>query len=381
MGAKRGNGEGSIYKRASDGRFCGTISLGHDSRGKPRRKTFYGSSKKEVREKLDEARRLHEAGVRVYGPRQTVGDFLMIWLEQVKRPRVRASTYATYESFVRIHLIPALGRIQLDKLQPQQIQCLLNNQLAAGLAPGTAQYTCALLRMAFAQAVRWGLVARNVATLVDPPRGQPEERPVLNSTQARHLLDVARGQRNAIVYTLALYLGLRRGEVLGLRWQDIDWTRRRLHVRKTLTGVVDDAPVLTDPKTKDSRRTIPIPPSLLAALRLHQATQAGERLEAGGDWQDYDLVIGDELGRPLRGGIFLYRFRQLLKRAELPEIHFHDLRHSCATLLADEGVPPRVIMEILGHTNLRMTTLVYTHALDDGKRSAVDALERLLEAG
>jgi integrase len=378
---KRGNGEGSIYKRASDGRYCGVLSLGYDGRGKPVRKAFYGKTKKEVREKLDQAQQLYDAGVQIAGPRQTVGSFLMVWLDNVMKPRVRYNTYLIYSSFIRMHLIPAIGRHQLDKLQPQHIQQLLNAMLDSGLAPGTVRYANRVLKTALFQAVRWGLLARNVATLVDPPGDHVEERPVLSPEQARTFLQTAAGQPNAIMYSLALYLGLRRGEVRGLRWQDIDWKQSRLHVRKNLIRIVDRVPVLDELKTKGSRRTIPLPPLFLAALRSHQARQADERLKAGGEWHNYDLVICDELGFPVPDGTFVYRFKRNLRQAGLPNIHFHDLRHSCATLLAAEGVPPRVIMEILGHSNLGVTTLVYTHAVDDGKRSAVDALEQLLEAG
>lgn len=377
---KRANGEGSIYQRASDGRFCATISLGYDSRGKPRRKTFYGKSKKEVRDKLKVAQALVEAGVQIGGQRQTVGVFLELWIEKVKKPRVREASYITYKSFLDKHLVPALGRIEISKLQPQQVQQFLSGLLESGLAPGTVQYAHTVLKMALEQAVKWGMVARNVAALVDPPTGRPEERPVLSADEARQFLQTVAGERNAIVYSLALYLGMRRGEILGLRWTDIDWKKQRIQIRKTLLRIDDGAPVFGEPKTKGSRRTLPLPPALLATLRTHQARQAEERIGCT-DWQHHNLVVTDEYGGPIDGTNLLYRFQKYLATAGLPNLHFHDLRHSCATLLADEGVPPRVIMDILGHSNMKITTLTYTHALDDGKQSAVDALERVLDAG
>lgn len=210
--SKRGQGEGSITQRA-DGLWEAKISLGYaagaDGKTRRVRKSFYGRTRKEVADKLAKALRDHQEGLPVAVERQTVGQFLDRWLADVAKPSIRPKTYRSYSLIVRLHLAPALGRHQLAKLSPQHVQTMMNDKLAAGLSPRTVHHIRAVLRQALGQALKWGLVARNVATLVEPPKTQRHDIAFLSPDQARRFLDAVRGDRLEALYSVALALGLR----------------------------------------------------------------------------------------------------------------------------------------------------------------------------
>src|SRR6185295_10333282 len=228
--SKRGQNEGSIYLR-KDGRWTAVINLGYQG-GKLKRKSFYGKTREDVQKSLTKALHDHQQGLPVAMPRQTVKQFLERWLEDCVKPTVRPATYVSYEQQVRVHIAPALGHHQLTKLGPQHIQAYMNEKAKPvpqpgkdkpkpGLSTKTIGYHRSLLVMAIGQALKWGLVVRNVATLVDKPRALKYEIQPITSEQARQFLEVIKGNRLEALFTVALSLGLRRGEALGLRWQDI----------------------------------------------------------------------------------------------------------------------------------------------------------------
>ncbi len=346
MAKKRGPNEGTITRRA-DGRWMGRLSLGYGPDGKRIRKTFYGKTYKEVLEKMNAARRDLDQGLRVATDRQTVAQFLTSWLEDTAKATLRPRTYASYQQVARLYLIPALGKRHLAKLDPQHVQAMLNAMVARGLSPRTAQYARAVLRKALNQALKWGKVPRNVAALVDAPRVEQHDMRALTPDEARRFLDAARGDRLEALYRVAVALGLRQGEILGLRWEDVDLDAGVLQVRKQaqrIGGMVQ----LVDPKTRRSRRTINLPKATIRQLKAHRARQAQERLLAGSRWQDHGLVFPSTIGTPLEARNLVTRFKALLQQAGLPDIRFHDLRHSCASLLIAQGVPARVIMETWG---------------------------------
>ncbi len=370
---KRGQNEGSIYKR-KDGRWEAALTI-PGTGGK--RQRFYGETQREVREKLTAARRALDQGDLPIRERQTVGQFLERWLTDVVKPGVRPRTHQSYAQLVRLHLKPALGHHQLTKLTPQHVQALLNAKLAAGLSPRTVQYLRAVLRRALGQALKWGLVARNVATLFDPPRSVRHENRPLTADEARRFLAAARGDRLEALYAVAVALGLRQGEILGLRWPDIDLDAQVLTVRFAIQRV-DGTWQLVEPKTRRSQRAIAIPPLIIAQLRQHRARQLEERLLAGARWQDWDLVFPSTVGTPIDPRNLTKRYKALLQRAELPAIRFHDLRHSCASLLVAQGLHMRVVMETLGHSQIGLTMNTYAHIMPDLQRQAADLMEGLL---
>jgi integrase len=374
MTGRRGHNEGSIYQRA-DGKWCAAISVGYAD-GKPKRKVIYGKTRKEVAEKLKVALRDQQQGLPVAVERQTVGQFLDRWLTDTIAPNRRPKTYRSYEQMTRCHIAPALGHIQLAKLEPQQVQALLKRKQDEGLSPRTVAYTRAVLRQALNQALKWGLVARNVATLVEPPKVERFEIKPLAPTDANRLLDAARDDRLEALYRVALSLGLRQAEALGLRWEDIDLDKRTLRVSKALQ-VIKGEMQLVEPKTASARRILPLPSALVAALKAHRARQAAERLKMGEAWQDHDLVFCTRVGTPIHPRNLIRSFQALRERAGLPPMRFHDLRHSCLSLLAAQGVPARVAQEIAGHSDLRLTLSVYTHVYDEAKQQVADVMDKL----
>src|SRR5215216_1471394 len=229
---KQGQGEGSIYKR-KDGRWAAVLNLGYQN-GKLRRKSFYGKTRGEVREKLTTALNDVQKGLSIASDRQTLGQFLDRWLTDCVKPSVRPSTYVSYEQQVRVHLSPNLGQIQLSKLNPQHIQAYMNKRLSTGLSPRTVRYHRLILQMALGQALKWSLLPRNVATLIDPPRVEKYEVQPITREQAKAFLLAIEGDRMEPLFTVALALGLRRGEALGLRWSDVDFQTKTLRINQAL---------------------------------------------------------------------------------------------------------------------------------------------------
>lgn len=374
---RRGHDEGSIYQRESDGKWVAAVNLGYGPDGKRKRKVIYGKTRKEVSEKLKIALRDQQQGFPIAVERQTVSQFLDKWLQDSVKPTVRSKTYDSYGQIVRLYIAPALGKIQLAKLSPQQVQAFLNAKLESGLSPRTVQYCHAILRRALGQAYKWAQVPRNVATLVDPPRVRRHEVQPFTPDQARAFLASIQGDRLEALYTVALSLGLRQGEALGLRWSDVDLERGMLTVRMALQRVGGKLQ-LVEPKTERSRRTLRLPQVTLAALKAHRVRQLEERLLAGAQWQDSGLVFTSTIGTPMEPRNAFRRYQEALSRAGLPHFRFHDLRHTAATLLLAQGVHPRVIMEILGHSQISLTMNTYSHVVPALGDEAATRMDRAL---
>jgi integrase len=378
MAKRRGHGEGSIVKRA-DGRYEGRVDLGWQTvngKAKRRSKSVYGKTKSECLEKLRSVQRDVEAGLPVRIERQTVAQYMHHWLEHTVKPNRRPKTYRSYEQIVRIHIVPALGRHQLQKLSAQHLQQLLNQKRESGLSARSVQYIHATLRAALNDAVNMDLVKRNVATQVQTPRAPRHEISPLSPEQARRLLDVAHSHRLGALFSVALALGLRQGEALGLRWQDVnldDGTLRVVNQLQRVEGTLQ----LTPPKSEQSRRTIAVPDAVVTQLRQHRIAQLQERLVAGDEWVDTDHVFTTTIGTPLDDSNVRRIFKQLLKQAGLPAIRYHDLRHSTASLMLAQGVAARVVMETLGHSDIRMTMNTYSHVAPALQREAADRMNTL----
>ena len=370
---RRGNGEGTILKR-SDGRWTAAIVL--DDGG---RKWIYGKTRREVADRLTKIQRDVAEGRSVVNERLTVAQYLNRWLYEVAKQRTRPMTWRGYEHLVRLHILPTLGRIPVAKLSPQHVHSLIAHKIREGhLAPRTIQYMHSVLRAALNQAVRWRMVHYNAAAMVSAPRGTRLEPKVLTPEQARQLLDAARGDRLEALYSVALALGLRQGEALGLKWSDVDLDAGILRVRRAAQRIPHQGTQLVETKTVRSRRTLVMPPVVIAALRSHRARQNLERLAAGERWIDNDLVFASMTGTVSDGPNVTHRFRRLLKKAGLPPMRFDDLRHACASLLLVQGVHPRVVMETLGHSQISLTMNTYSHVLPALQREAADRMEAIL---
>lgn len=372
---KRGQGEGNIYKR-KDGRWAARVSVGYRN-GKRSRRWVYGETREDAAKKLRAVILDHEHGTLLAPGRETVSQFLTRWLEDSAKSKLRPRTYASYAQVVRLHIEPTLGRASVQRLAPQHVQRWLNDMQKAGLSPRTCQYARAILRSALAQALRWGVVSRNVATLVESPRVPKHEIRPLQPEQARALLQAARSHRLGALFTVALALGMRQGEALGLRWDAVDFKAGVLHVRAALQWVGREWQ-LVEPKSERSKRAVALPHVAILALRAHRVQQRKERLLAGRDWQETGLVFTTRTGRPIEPSNLTKEFGRVLKKAALPRVRFHDLRHTAATFLLAQGVDPRTIMETLGHSQISLTLNTYSHVLPTLKRDAAALMNSIL---
>lgn len=385
MSGRRANGEGTIYPR-KDGRYEGAAYV-LTTDGTRRRIRVYGHTREEAAGKLTELMAQHRRGMPAVVNAPTVASYLAYWLPNVAKPRVRPLTYRTYEMFVREHIVPALGKKRLDRLTARDIRTFLaSRSQVASRSPGrrsrplsqrTVFHLHAVLRNALADAVREDLIVRNVAQQVQVSPGHQEEVVPLTVEEARTLLRGARADRLYALYAVALSVGLRRGEALGLRWSDVDLDAGVLQVRQTLqrhSGALHFAP----PKTRRSRRTVPLLPSLAATLREHRERQAEERARAGDAWTDSGLVFTTATGTPIEPNDFSKKFVRMCERAGVRRVRLHDLRHTCASMLLAQGVPPRVVMEVLGHSAIEVTMTIYGHVMVDAQRAALAGMDELL---
>jgi integrase len=376
--SKRGPNEGSIYLR-KDGRWAASIEIGFEN-GIRRRKHYLGRTRREVQEKLNEAVSAKSQGMPVSVKRQTVAQFFNDWLENTKKPSVRQRTYESYESVVRLHIVPAIGHIQLANLTPQDVTRLINKKLQSGQSPTTALYVKRVLGMGLKHAMMWGELGRNVATLVPSPKIEREEVRALSPEETRQFLAVLKGDRTEALFVVATSLGLRLGEVLGLSWDDVDLEGQKLSVRKQLQRIGGKL-VRTEPKTRRSRRTIGLPSIAVDALREHRIRQFEERLIAGERWVDTGLIFTTTIGTPFEQRNVRRHLDQLLDRVGLPHINPHALRHTAASLLLAQGVHPRVIMETLGHSQISTTMNLYAHVMGEVQREAAESMDRILRSG
>lgn len=377
--SRRTRGEGSVFKRKSDARWQANLTLPDG-----KRKSFYGGTKREALAKLDLARAdlLHGLPVRS-DERLTAGAYFPDYLA-AHRLEIRAQSVDTYDSLVRTHVIPRLGRVQLTKLTPGTLERFYADLMrptsegGGGLAASSVGVVHAIMRSGLDRAARHGLVARNVADLVSAPRAPRREIRPLTREQARRLLDAAQGDRLECLLALALHTGMRHGELLALRWEDLDLELAQLRVRRTLARVRGRGLIFNEPKTHASRRRIALASPAISALRAQRTRQLEERLVAGAAWTDGDLVFASPVGTVLEPGAVRRVLRRLLRRAGLPAIRFHDLRHTCATLLLQANVNPKVVSERLGHSSVAMTLDVYSHVLPGMQEDAAEVIAAAL---
>ncbi len=373
---KRGNGEGTISRRKNGGWMAQYYVYTVDGR---KRKTIYGKTRAEVSEKLTEALADRNGGLVFDAGKMTVGEYLDRWLADSARGTVRKSTYDSYKRQLRRYVHPALGHLALKKLTELHVQGLYRSMQDRGLSARTVRYTHAVLRRALKQAVRWKYIPRNPCDDADPPKVQKDEMRPLDREQARRLLDTAAQSgpdggpdRFYALYVLAVHVGMRPGELLALKWEDVDLEAGVLSINRTLSMAGE----FTAPKTAKSRRRIRLTAASIAALKAHRKRQLEERMRLSSLWQDHGLVFPSTVGTPLNHRNLARAFKDLLKRAELPEsTRLYDLRHTCATLLLARNVHPKYVQELLGHASITLTLDTYSHVLpgmDGGAASAMD---------
>lgn len=364
-------GEGTVYQR-KDGRWVCEVTLEDHSR-----KSYYCKTEKEALEKRRLVLNELAQGVLATGPQQTLKQFLEYWIEDVYKPSVRLTTYKNARLLVSKYLIPGFGHFKLQKLTAQHIQSFYAKKLKEGLTPSRIISIHTALHTALEHARRMKLVSMNVSSDVElPRRGKTEKRP-LTPEQAQTLLQKVKENRLEGVLTLALATGMREGELIGLRWSDVDLDKRVLRISRALTYITGHGFVEGEPKTEKGKRSILLPAFVVETLKRHRMGQLEKRLALGVAWVDRDLVFPGDSGDFCVPTTLVRRFHKLLKEAGLPRIRFHDLRHSAATILISMGVPTKVVQELLGHSNISITMDVYGHVLPSMQKDAMDKMDDL----
>ena len=372
---RRGNGEGTISRR-KDGRWEGRYYV--PTEDGPKRKVIYGKTRAEVSEKLTKALSDRANGIVYDNENITIGEYLDVWLKGSVYGSVRQSTYDRDTNLVNNHIKPVLGSLKLKKLNSAHVQNFYRNRLDTGLSASTVHMIHDILRRGLAEAVDWHLTQRNVADVVKPPRPVPKEIVALSTDETRRLLDAAAEDRLEALYVLAVHTGMRQGELLALRWQDVDMENAVVSVRRTLTRSGGKV-AFSEPKTKKSRRSIRLAPQATEALRAHLERQLRDMEILGDRYRDQGLEFTTDTGAPINPSNLRQRsFAPLLKRAGLPHMRFHDLRHTCATLLLSRGVHPKFVQELLGHATIAITLDTYSHVMPSMGDATAKAMEDAL---
>lgn len=374
---RRANGEGTVFQRAN-GRWAAEIFVEEALTGRRIRRTVYGQTPTDVETKLVQLRESADQGVPTTPGGLTVARYLQEWATQIAAPRVRASTLAGYRYHIDRYLAPDLGAKRLGRLSARDVRQYLDRLRNRGVGARTVQYVHATLRAALEDAVREELLAKNVAKLVRVPTPPKSERHPLDVGEVRTLLKSARDHRLHAMFVVFALLGLRRSEVLGLQWGDVDLDQDVLHVRRGLQRVEGELQLLPT-KTARSRRSVPLPPMVARELRAHRERQDAEREALGANWPDLGYVFTTPIGTPIDPRNCTRVVQRQCELAGVRVVRLHDFRHGCVSVLLALGVPPRTTMEIVGHTTLEMTMTVYGHVTLDDKRDAMRRLGDLLD--
>ncbi|MET8544812.1 site-specific integrase [Kitasatospora sp. NPDC004799] len=376
MAKRNPNGAGTVTKR-KDGRYQAAVYVVQPD-GTRARKYVYGKTWEECDQKRLELVQRDRQGIPTPTRSAKLSEWLPYWLEHFVQAQRKKTTAAKYETHLRLYLVPLLGTKSLEGLTPRDVRTFLA-KVTKQASAATARESHKILRSALTAACREELITRNVASLVTPPRVVSRELRPWTLEQTLAFLRAARTDPLYAAFVLAVALGMRRGEIGGLRWSSVDLENRVLRVGRQLQRVRGE---LYEDTTKSSKtRPIPLPTICVVALRWHRMCQAEQRRAAGESWEETGYVFTTRTGRPVEPTNFYRSFRRIATGAKVPVVRMHDARHGCASLLIACGVSPRVVMEILGHSRFGITMEVYTHVTQDTQREALDKVDRLLRRG
>lgn len=363
MAKRRSNGEGTLFFSKSEERWIAEISLPNGKRKRKRAK-----SQKKAQRWLLEMRKQVQDGFISKDENITVGEFLERFLEEAVFHSVKYSTYRSYKHWVHGHTIPSIGHLKLTELNPHHLQSMYSSKLQEGLSKRSVQYIHSIIRRALNYAVQWSLIVRNPTDAVTPPKPQKKEPKTLNSEQAKRFLDSVDTPRWKTIYVIALLLGLRKSEILGLRWQDVDFKNNTISINN-IVYEVDGIIYQGTPKTDSSRRTVAMPNLVVETIREYQKFTKEEE----------GLIFTTSTGRPVSPRNLSRHFYKALERADLPRIRFHDLRHTAATLLLKENVHPKIVQEMLGHSSITLTLDTYSHVIPSMQKEAASKMDEVFK--
>jgi integrase len=368
---KRGNGEGSISHR-SNGRWRAQVYQGNEHRISRDFKT-----KPEAQSWLRQMQGELEWGFDYQGSKTLLKDYLHDWLDNSKMA-LRPKTADGYERIMQKHIIPHLGDIPLKDITPHQIEKFYASLVEAGVGTRTVRMVHSVIHRALERAVFNLMLTRNPSAHATLPRYTHGEMKVLDEIQVNQFLVAAIGSPFVALYHLAVKTGMRQGEILGLRWSDLQWGNGRLYVQRQLQDLRGEGYIFQEPKTRSGRRTIQLGEGTLQALRDHREHQQLQKAFAGSRWQDNDLIFPSKLGTPLDPSNLRLDFNRVLERAGVPKIRFHDLRHTCASLMLNNGIPVIVVSRILGHSKPSITLDIYGHLYNEMQEEASRLMDELV---
>ncbi len=371
MAKKRGQGEGSVFKR-KDGLWVAQITIETG-----RQKSKYFHSQREARDWLKLTQTQIDNGLNLSTANVDLATFLNKWFDAHKLS-VRPNTSALYRQMLNNHVIPSLGKMKLKDIRPDHIQNFYTARMKAGTSVSVIGIIHAVLHLAFDQAMKWGLIGRNPVDAVTKPKRKSKEIKTLDENQARTFLSVAADTRYEAMYWMAITTGMRQGELLGLKWSDLDWRNRQIQVQRQVQLVPGEGYVFSAPKSNAGKRTIVLSGEMIEKLRKHLEFQNTERSFTGDQWKENDLIFASSVGTPMGHRPLTEKFKGFLKQAGLPDMRFHDLRHTAATLMLKQGVHPKIVQERLGHSNITMTLNTYSHVLPSMQEEMADKLDGLL---
>ena len=369
---------GHITQR-SKGTYSIKISIGKDpATGKYKSQWFtVKGSKKDAERRLSELLHQIDTGNYMKPGKTTVADYLQRWLSDYAKPNLSPRSYERYAGIIRKHLIPDFGNIQLSQLRPEHLQKHYSSRLNDGLSARTVRYHHALIHIALQTAVKWGLVSRNVADAVEPPKFKRSQMQTWNEYEVSQFLETAKDSQYYALFYTALFTGMRRSELLALRWQDIDFIYSQIYVCRSLHHLKDGSYVFTQPKSERSRRTIALPPSAFLVLNEYREAREAEHLLLDTPLDDSELAFSN-LGKPLRPNTVTYAWARIATRAGVKVIRLHDARHTHASLMLKQGIHPKIVQERLGHASISMTLDTYSHVAPGLQEAAAVRFDEIL---
>lgn len=367
-------GEGTVYFEQSRAKWVAELNLG----GERFRRRYH--TKQAAEEGLMAMRKQHQRGIDLHGATVTLADWLEYWIEHIVAPKQKAKTAASYRQICRLYIIPYVGKKRLMQLTTMDIQTFLN-QLRKKVSESTVHNAYLRLHTALAVAVKQKQLPDNPARDVEKPTAVSRAISPLTLEQCYRLLETVEGHRLAPLYQTALVTGMRQGELLGLRWSDIDFAQQAIHVRNQIQYVSGQM-LQTTPKTRSGNRSIPMSEEHANVLRQHWQDQQEERRLLGTEWKEYGgFVFASEIGTPLHPRNLVRHFKALLQRAGLPNIRFHDLRHTAITLMLKDETAYKEISRLAGHSSIAVTVGIYGHPDQDSKVRVLSTQARTLLGG